>query len=128
MDNNQQNLTFIAFSVTNMQRHLDWPRTGEPEPKGEWELSAWGCAVAEEAGEVCGAIKRYNRIRSGHVIKGKTNQPLTEADALDLLRKEIGDTVTYLDLLAQEIGSSLEDCVRSAFNGVSEREDLPHRV
>lgn len=120
--------SFAEFSAINVKRHLEWPRSTDQPPEGEWDLSAWGCAVAEEAGEVCGAIKRYNRIHTGHIIKGKTNQPLTQEDAIELLKKEIGDTITYLDLLAQEIDSSLEDCVRSAFNGVSEREGLPHRI
>ena len=123
-------LTFNQFSETNLKRHLDWPRKGAQtnNKEEEWDLSAWGCAVAEEAGEVCGAIKRYNRIKAGHVIKGKTNQPLTLEDAKELIKSEIGDTITYLDLLADQIGSSLEECTRKAFNGVSEREGLPHRV
>ena len=123
------NLTFFNFGEMNMKRHLEWPRSTDQAPENEWSLSDWGVAVAEEAGEVCGAIKRYNRITAGHILKGKGSQNnLTREDAIAMLKKEIGDTVTYLDLLAQEIDSSLEECVRSAFNGVSIREDLPHRV
>lgn len=123
-------LSFQRFSQVNMQRHLEWPRKpGAPTlAQDEWNLSDWGCAVAEEAGEVCGAIKRFNRITAGHIVKGKTNEPLTHEDAIMMLKKEIGDTITYLDLLAQEAGGSLEECVRLAFNGVSQREGLPHKV
>ena len=127
-------LSFQQFGLINMKRHLDWPRSVDADgvdrpPEKEWSLSDWGVAVAEEAGEVCGAIKRYNRITAGHILKGKGSQNnLTREDAIAMLKKEIGDTVTYLDLLAQDIDSSLEECVRSAFNGVSIREDLPHRV
>lgn len=122
-------LSFQQFSLMNMKRHLEWPRSTDQAPEKEWSLSDWGVAVAEEAGEVCGAIKRYNRITAGHILKGKGSQNnLTKEDAIAMLKKEIGDTITYLDLLAQDIDSSLEECVRSAFNGVSEREGLSHKV
>ncbi len=125
----KQELSFKEFGTMNMRRHLEWPRSTDQAPESEWSLSDWGVAVAEEAGEVCGAIKRFNRINAGHIIKGKGNQNnLTKEDAIAMLKKEIGDTLTYLDLLSQEIGSSLEECARSAFNGVSIREGLPHRV
>lgn len=122
-------LSFEGFSFVNMERHLKWPRKGDAlhDPKEEWDLSAWGCAVAEEAGEVCGAIKRVNRIAAGHVLK-KAGEPITREDAILMLKKEIGDTVTYLDLLAQHFGSSLEECTRLAFNGVSEREGMEYYI
>lgn len=41
---------------------------------------------------------------------------------------EIGDTVVYLDLLAQRLGLSLEKCIRDTFNRVSEREGFPERL
>lgn len=40
----------------------------------------------------------------------------------------IGDTVVYLDLLAQRLGLRLEDCVRDTFNRISEREGFPERI
>jgi hypothetical protein len=43
-------------------------------------------------------------------------------------KKEIGDIVTYLDLLAQEMGSNLEECTRLAYNGVSEREGMSYKI
>jgi NTP pyrophosphatase (non-canonical NTP hydrolase) len=123
-------LSFEDFSLINMVRHLNWPRNGNGKlpPSHEWNLSDWAVAVAEEAGEVCGAVKRFNRIEAGHVINGKPNDVTTQEEALLKLQKEIGDTVTYLDLLAQHIGSSLGECTRVAFNGVSEREGMPYRV
>ncbi len=122
-------LTFAAFSFTNILRHVQWPRdNGNKPPQAEWSLSDWGIAAAEEMGEVCGAIKRLNRMRAGHIINGKPNDVKTVGEAMVKLQKEIGDTITYLDLLAQEAGFTLEECVRVAFNGVSEREGLPHRV
>lgn len=127
---NTHALTFEQFSTMNMKRHLEWPRKGGEgkPPQHEWTASDWGVAVAEEAGEVCGAIKRLNRMRTGHVINGKPGDVKTPEDARVKLLKEIGDVTTYLDLLAQDQGSSLEECLRLAYNGVSEREGLPHRI
>jgi NTP pyrophosphatase (non-canonical NTP hydrolase) len=122
-------LSFKEFSLISKERHLNWPRkNGDKVPQHDWDLSAWGCAVAEEAGEVCGAIKRINRLKVGYVMNGKPNEPKSMDEALLKLKKEIGDTVTYLDLLAQELGSDLEECTQLAFNGVSEREGLPYTV
>jgi NTP pyrophosphatase (non-canonical NTP hydrolase) len=122
-------LSFAQFSRINMERHLNWPRNGNGKKPAsqEWELSDWGVAVAEEAGEVCGAIKRVNRIAAGHILK-KPGEPQTTTEALLRLKKEIGDTITYLDLMAQHIDSSLDECVRLAFNGVSEREGMAYLI
>ena len=52
-------------------------------------------------------------------------------DRDELVRRvatEIGDTVVYLDLLAQRLGLRLEDCVRDTFNRVSIREGFPERI
>lgn len=107
------NLTFKNFSHISMERHLNWPRNGSGKKpvSHEWTLSDWGIAAAEEMGEVCGAIKRINRIEAGHIINGKPGDFASQnrEAALAKLRKEIGDTVTYLDLLAQEAGTTLEE-------------------
>ena len=129
VEESNQRLTFKAFSDISMRRHLEWPREeGKGSPSEEWTLSDWTVAAAEEMGEVCGAIKRVNRMKAGHIINGKPNDVKTVEEAIAKAKKEIGDTVTYLDLLAQELGGTLEECVRTAFNGVSEREGLPHRI
>lgn len=122
-------LTFGAFGERNMQRHKDWPRQEGSVIEKEWTLSDWAVAVSEESGELCGAIKRLNRMSAGHIIKRKDSAPMTMPEARTKAIKEIGDIITYLDLMAQEgLGTTLEECVRLAFNGVSEREGLPHRV
>jgi len=121
-------LTFAEFSNVNMHRHLVWPRTTDVIE--EWSLGDWAIAAMEEAGEICGAIKRLNRVAAGHIIHKKDNpDPVTKEEALLAIKKEIGDTITYLDLLAQEgLGTTLEECVRLAFNGVSERQGMEHRI
>lgn len=127
IENGTAQLTFRHFAAMNNERHVNWPHNGNGNKTSVgWGLSEWGCAVAEEAGEVCGAIKRINRLRSGQI--GGSNQPVDMEEALLRLKKEIGDVVTYLDLLAQEAGSSLEECTRLAYNGVSEREGMSYKI
>lgn len=126
MSEQKSELTFKDFSRTNMERHVDWPRHDDSD--AEWDLNQWGIAIAEETGELCGAIKRLNRFRAGYIIKRKKSQVESEQQAVDAIKEEIGGIVTYLDLLAQSLGSSLDECVRDTFNEVSEREGFNHRV
>lgn len=122
-------LTFRYFSSINMERHLNWPRNGNGKKSAsqEWNLSDWAVAVAEEAGEICGAVKRVNRIEAGHIMK-KEGEPKTKEEAFLRLKKEIGDLTTYLDLMAQHIDTDLEECTRLAYNGVSEREGMAYKI
>ncbi len=120
-------LSFGGFGYANWKRHAEWPT--EPGIVAEpWTLSEWATAVAEETGELCGAIKRLNRFRKGYLIKRRNSRLESEAEGLKMIKHEIGDIITYLDLLAQSEGFTLEECVREAFNGVSEREGLPNRI
>lgn len=70
--------------------------------------------MAGEAGEVCDAIKKLNRIRDG--IQKK---PLTKEQATANLAYEIADTLLYLDLLAEAAGIDMEEAVVQKFNEVS---------
>lgn len=125
--NGHKRLAFSDFSEINMQRHKDWPT--EPNVSvDEWSLSQWGIAIAEETGELCGAIKRLNRFRSGIVIKRRKSRIESEAEGIAAIKEEIGGIVTYLDLMAHSVGLRLEDCIRDTFNEVSEREGFHHRV
>lgn len=118
-------LTFETFSLANAERSEDWQtKDGAPSLSKQWGLSDWGVAVAEEAGEVCGAIKRFNRVGAGQIRPGDP----TQEEAIEMVKKEIGDVATYLELLAQHLGTDLGECCRLAFNSVSERQGLPHRI
>ncbi len=77
------------------------------------------------AGKVGNAVKKYNRVEDGMV---QAKGPKDRNEALADCYKEIGDTAIYLDLVAKRLGTSLEDCVRMAFNQVSEREGFPERI
>lgn len=120
-------LSFKDFSRMNMKRHREWPRESSNDAE-EWDLNQWGIAIAEEAGEVCGSIKRLNRFRAGYVIKRRKSRLESEQEGLDKIKGEIGGLLVYLDLLAQHIGSNLEECAVTEFNSVSEREGLPHKL
>lgn len=112
-------MTFEQLREVNMTRCQRWH---DPE---SWSLSDWGVAMAGEAGEVCNAIKKMNRLRDS--MRQKTG-PQDSKTALQALATEIGDTAVYLDLLAQRAGLRLEDCVRDTFNRVSVREGFPDRL
>lgn len=116
-------LTFEHFRNTNLERALLWHKGGLQE----WSVAEWTVAMAGEAGEVCDAVKKLRRIECA-VASNNTRQPENATDALLNIAKEIGDTAVYLDLLAQRLGLKLEDCVRSTFNRISEREGMPQRL
>jgi NTP pyrophosphatase (non-canonical NTP hydrolase) len=117
----ESQLTFSYFATQNAARASRW------HGGTSWSLSDWGVAMAGEAGEVCDAIKKFNRIRDGFSSNNPRQPKNKEAAIIDIL-KEIGDTGCYLDLLAQACGSSLGACMRQVFNDVSVRENHPERV
>jgi len=71
----------------------------------DWEGTDWGCAIAGEVGELCNAIKKLKR-GDGNIEK---------------VRKELGDVLTYADLLANYFGFDLEKVIIDRFNYVSDR-------
>ena len=118
-------LTFRAFSETSLSRALRWHSGGLEE----WAISEWTNALAGEAGETCNAAKKLRRIECGmRQHGGDSGAPADLDEARRKIAKELGDTVAYADLTAQRIGWRLEDCVRLAFNQVSEREGFPERI
>jgi NTP pyrophosphatase (non-canonical NTP hydrolase) len=114
-------LTFRQLSEVNLQRANRWHKGG----LDEWTPSDWACAAAGEMGEVCNAIKKYNRIVQ-HIASN--NNPVDLRDALQKIATEIGDTIVYLDLLAQRMGIDTGLAVRETFNRISDRENMPERL
>ena len=74
--------------------------------RDEWSIADWSNALAGETGELCNWIKKIRR-----------------GDKIDLAEvgKELADIVIYADLLAEQLGLNLGECVRSKFNEVSDR-------
>ena len=119
--NHQGKLDFGQVSKTNRERALLWHRGG----LGEWSVADWSNAMAGEAGEVCNAVKKLRRIETG--VK-QASGPQTREAAISEIKKEIGDTFLYLDLLAQRLDINIEEAIRETFNRVSEREGFPQRL
>lgn len=112
-------LTFEELAIVNMARCRRWH---DPEA---WSPQMWGLAAAGEMGECCNALKKLFR----HDTGVQQNAASPDRDALmKAIATEIGDVVVYLDLLAQRLGLSLENCVRDTFNRISVREGFPERL
>lgn len=100
-------LTFEEFRLANTQRNpIGFPQCVN------WEGKDWALAMIGEAGEVCNAVKKFNRDRRDS----------------SAIASEIADVVTYCDLLAAYYGIDLEAALRSKFNEVSVRRGVPHRL
>lgn len=114
-------MNFKELAMVNHSRAMRW----HPMGLSGWSLSDWMVAAVGELGEACNVAKKLNRLRDGlqgnkigedgYVLKQK-------------LADELADTVIYLDLVAQTMGLTLEDCIRNKFNAVSEREGFPERL
>lgn len=99
-------LTFKRFSAANKERcEKDFNR-----PVGPATLIATSLGVAEECGEIIGAIRTFVGIT--------TRKHVTIAEIGD----ELADCFSYLDLLASSLGLSFEECLIRKFNKVSERQ------
>lgn len=71
-----------------------------------WSPNDWATALAGEVGELCNLLKKMRR---GDVV-----------DPAEIA-KELGDIVTYADLLAARLGIDLGEATRAKFNEVSDR-------
>lgn len=114
-------LTFARMSAINAERCLRWHEGGIEE----WSISDWGVAFAGEAGEVCDAIKKLMRIRTGVENKSAIK---TEDDAMAAIGTELADTILYADLLARRCGINLEHYIKHKFNEVSKKYGFPERL
>lgn len=107
------------FSEINLARCNTWHNIND------WSPSDWLTAVVGELGEAANLIKKLNRLEQN--IQQNANSD-DRAALLIKIGHEIADTYTYLDLLAQRLGISLESVTIEKFNFISEREGLPHRI
>ena len=112
-------LTFERLSQINIQRCRKWH---DPD---DWSPQMWGLAMCGEAGEVANALKKLWRYDNGIQQSAESGDRQAHVRAVAM---EIGDTLVYLDLLAQRMGLRLEDCVRDTFNRVSIREGFEERL
>jgi NTP pyrophosphatase (non-canonical NTP hydrolase) len=105
-------ITFDEFSEANRER-CESP-LGFDHQLDSWSTSDWITAIVGELGEAANVAKKLNRVRDG--IRGNKE---SEAELRDSLRKELGDTFVYLDLLCQSLGFSVSDAATEVFNAKS---------
>lgn len=116
-------LTFDEVRLANVSRAKRWHKPGTIP----WISSDWSNAMAGEAGEVCNAVKKLRRLDT-NVESANITQPRSRDAAIAAIKKEIGDTFIYLDLLADHLNIDMQEAVREAFNQVSEREGFPEKL
>jgi NTP pyrophosphatase (non-canonical NTP hydrolase) len=118
-------LAFDELAVASGKRAVRW----HPGGIDDWTVERWSNAMAGEAGEACGQVKRLNRIEDGIANLDAEGNDLQDRDeAIRAIGLELADVVIYADLLAQRIGLRLEDVVVEKFNRVSERYGFPERL
>lgn len=105
-------MEFLEFSQMNRERCE--ATNGFNHQLASWSTSDWFTAVMGELGEAANVAKKLNRVRDG--IRGNKE---SEALLLEKLRKEIGDTFVYLDLLAQSLGFNVGDAAMEVFQAKS---------
>jgi NTP pyrophosphatase (non-canonical NTP hydrolase) len=105
-------MTFGEFSAANRERS-ESPQ-GFNHPLDGWSASDWVTALVGELGEAANVIKKLNRVRDG--VPGNKQ---TEQELRDQLRKELGDTFLYLDLLCQSLGFNIAEAAVEVFNSKS---------
>lgn len=115
--------TFSALRVINTQRAARW----HGPDSVPWTGADWSNAMCGEAGEVANAVKKMRRIETG-VSSNNERQPLDVAAARAIIKKEIGDTLIYLDLLADHYDINIAEAIADAFNDVSAREGFPETI
>jgi NTP pyrophosphatase (non-canonical NTP hydrolase) len=107
-------LSFNTLRRANMAR-LPLFKNAHGEPAhaeldgSDWTRSDWLEAATGELGEYANFSKKFRR------------GDITEEEFLAAARKELADVVTYLDILASQLGINLGEAIRDKFNEVSTR-------
>lgn len=114
---------FDVLRAVNIQRATRW-HGSDSVP---WTGADWSNAMCGEAGETANAVKKMRRLET-RVKSNNATQPLEVEHGRNLIAKEIGDTLIYLDLLAAHYNIDLGETVCKVFNQISEREGFPERL
>lgn len=109
------------FQRLNMERLPHFKNSkGEPahsSPDGsDWSLGEWSNACLGELGEAANIIKKIKR--GDFTLEAARND----------LAEELGDTLTYLVILADRADINLEAAAIEKWNEVSTRIGYPHRI
>jgi NTP pyrophosphatase (non-canonical NTP hydrolase) len=79
----------------------------------DWSRSDWLEAITGELGEYANKSKKFRR------------GDISQAEFLVEAEKELADVVTYIDILAAQLGVDLGEAIRKKFNEVSTRVGAP---
>lgn len=122
---NKTELTLKKINTINKRRCKRWHDSGIDN----WSISDWAVAMAGEAGEICNAVKKLNRLRDNLPSKNDPGRQIdTVAEAKEKIGEEIADTFLYLDLLAIRLGLNMEKEIIKKFNAVSKKYNFPERL
>jgi NTP pyrophosphatase (non-canonical NTP hydrolase) len=119
IDNGRIALTFSEFAQANKARCVS--RQGFGHELELWSASDWMVALCGEVGEAANLVKKMNRIRDGIGHLNKEEPQRLRA----MLKAELGDVGVYLDLVCQAHGTTMEECMREAFNNKSKEIGSP---
>jgi NTP pyrophosphatase (non-canonical NTP hydrolase) len=114
-------MTFEEFSLANRERCES--SKGFKHKLSDWDTSDWFLAVLGELGEAANVAKKLNRVRDGIIGNKETPDQLRAK-----LKKELGDTFVYLDLLCQAHGFVVVDAAVDVFNAKSAEIGYPKRL
>lgn len=114
-------MTFGQFSQANRER-CESPE-GFKHRLQDWSASDWMTALVGEVGEAANVVKKLNRYRDN--VPGNK---ATIDELRDQLRKELGDTFVYLDLMCQSLGFSIADAAAEVFNAKSDQIGYPKKL
>lgn len=84
-----------------------------------WNPMEWGCAIGGECGELLNKLKKYER--------QTTCDPLRE-DLIVEISDEMADVIIYMDILAGQLGISLERAIQRKFNKTSDKHGFPEKL
>lgn len=112
-------LTFSEFAQANKARCIS--KAGFGHELELWSASDWMVALCGEVGEAANVVKKMNRVRDG---MGHLNKQASE-HLQAMLKAELGDVGCYLDLVCQALGTTMEECIREAFNNKSKEIGSP---
>lgn len=108
-----RDITFSAFAKMNLERNIS--KHGYNHPLENWSPSDWLVAALGELGEAANNVKKMNRIRDG--LQNKESYE----ELLAMLKDEVGDVVTYMDLFCQRMGFTMASATLDKFDLVSQR-------
>lgn len=125
-EENKGEIAIVEYEGFEAASHVNNLRCLNLEGSNLWSVQDHGCALAGEVGELCDILKKLKRIDTGishNWPNARTREQLI-ADAAD----EIGDVMTYLDIVADRLGINVMTAWATKFNKVSDKLKIPYHI